>query len=97
MRRILADILSRSRDLAVDDLDGDPPLADLGLWPTGGNFLASDVDWYRFRRGSLRVCGVTEDSFSEQANRVFPNLVFSSAFPACLGTLEGALIMSCLR
>lgn len=89
VRSILAAVLARSRALDVDDLAGDPPLADLGLWPTSAAFLARDADWYQFRRRSLRVCGVTEASFPEQASRLFPNLVLSSAFPACLGTLEG--------
>jgi hypothetical protein len=37
----------------------------------------------------LHRCGVTPASFCKQATQIFPNLVLSSAFPACLGTLEG--------
>lgn len=88
-RKILGDVLTRSRELTLTDIEDDPPLASVGLWPVDAPFVVEGDEWLRFRRETIHSCGVTAESFFEQVGHLFPNLVLSSAFPACLGTLEG--------
>jgi len=88
-RKILIDVLSRSRELKLEDLEDNPPLASVGLWPAAPPFLLDGEGWLRFRREAIPSCGMTIESFSNQVSQLFPKLILSSAFPECLGTMEG--------
>jgi len=89
MRSIVLDMLNRSRQVTKEDFETGAPIASIGLWAGRADYIDSEMAWYRFRRATLHLCGITPATFCEQAKLLFPNLVFSSRFPDCLNSLEG--------
>lgn len=89
-RLLLQQKIEQSVPIHPDDVAARNPVGALGIYDSSiFHRISGPNDWMLFVREYLRISPGTSVQFQSECKMAFPKLRFSTAFPACLDTMEG--------